>query len=519
MGEADRNRKNITILVSIRGLPRRLARPRDWESYILNGELKEADLVRVERPGEEPIDARADEVPELNHIFAYQNQPRAEGLVVETDTATPQASSGTEGVSSGQEPRTDTKPEGTSLAAGNPKTGTEAVTESINPAQADKPVQAAQAPSPAPGSTLAVIETAPPKQPRPRVGRYVIVGFLAILVVAGFWTAYKKDRLGDFGQSRNAVPTPPQRVTVFTTRDVAVRSGPTKFNTMWLKTLPGGTTLTGTWVKGVGGRDDWLKIDSGQYSGDFVWGGNLSNDQQTAALPAAESGTTNTTAPVAAPPAATPTQPSPRARASFDCNSAHSWAENEVCGSDSLASLDVAMASAYRLRLSGLSFDARRDLVQDQRNWLRLRESCQANESPDVCLDLSYRRRIAALNAPPSTTGFAPPSNSEPQSTVVASNDTGQLTEPHGEEIAGCTPPVTPPSIDGRTASLSDINAARARVLAFISASDQYQTCLLKNGDVASDSRIRSAINANQQLKEQVGAQFNAAVMAYRAMH
>ena len=98
---------------------------------------------------------------------------------------------------------------------------------------------------------------------------------------------------------------------------------------------------------------------------------------------------------------------------------------------------------------------------------------------------------------------------------------------------SACAEPIPPAAIDGGAATTAQMNAAHDDVVTFIKQSDDYQVCLLKELKDANDAAVkdkkdpdpaleaatRAKIQANQSLKEKVGAEFNAAVNAYRAKH
>ena len=96
-----------------------------------------------------------------------------------------------------------------------------------------------------------------------------------------------------------------------------------------------------------------------------------------------------------------------------------------------------------------------------------------------------------------------------------------------------CSAPIAPVVPNGRTASVSDLVQANKDVVAFIKASDDYQSCLLADLqsqiDAAKDNKkeldpaIKKAIeakgDANQKLKETVGKAYNTAAAAYKQAH
>jgi hypothetical protein len=98
---------------------------------------------------------------------------------------------------------------------------------------------------------------------------------------------------------------------------------------------------------------------------------------------------------------------------------------------------------------------------------------------------------------------------------------------------ASCDRPAAPADIDGGKASLQEVLAAKTSVSNFITASDDYQKCVLddltaqKAAATAAKAKIDPAVvkdaeakvSANQADKERVGASFNAAVKAFKAAH
>jgi hypothetical protein len=99
-----------------------------------------------------------------------------------------------------------------------------------------------------------------------------------------------------------------------------------------------------------------------------------------------------------------------------------------------------------------------------------------------------------------------------------------------------CSAPIAPVVPNGKTATVSDLVQANKDVVAFIKASDDYQSCLLadlqsqidaakddKDNKKGLDPAIKKAIeakgDANQKLKESVGKAYNTAAAAYKQAH
>ena len=102
-------------------------------------------------------------------------------------------------------------------------------------------------------------------------------------------------------------------------------------------------------------------------------------------------------------------------------------------------------------------------------------------------------------------------------------------------DSSSCSEPYPPTAIDGNTATTDQMKAAHNDVVNFIKSSDDYQLCL--NADYQAQSQaaakskdkkpldpsikadVEARLEANQKEKEKVGAEFNTAVVAYKAKH
>ncbi|HEY7977757.1 MAG TPA: hypothetical protein VID67_06150 [Rhizomicrobium sp.] len=95
--------------------------------------------------------------------------------------------------------------------------------------------------------------------------------------------------------------------------------------------------------------------------------------------------------------------------------------------------------------------------------------------------------------------------------------------------------PIAPAAVDGSTVSTAQMKDAHDDVMNFIKSSDDYQSCVLADLDrqkreaaKAKDPKplnqsiideANAKIAANQKTKEKVGAEYNAAVHAYKEAH
>jgi hypothetical protein len=102
-------------------------------------------------------------------------------------------------------------------------------------------------------------------------------------------------------------------------------------------------------------------------------------------------------------------------------------------------------------------------------------------------------------------------------------------------DSSSCSEPYPPTAIDGNTATADQMKAAHNDVVNFIKSSDDYQSCL--NADYTAQAQaaakskdkkpldpsikadLEAKLEANQKEKEKVGAEFNTAVVAYKAKH
>jgi hypothetical protein len=98
---------------------------------------------------------------------------------------------------------------------------------------------------------------------------------------------------------------------------------------------------------------------------------------------------------------------------------------------------------------------------------------------------------------------------------------------------SSCVNPIAPAAVDGGGATTAQMKAAHDDVMNFIKSSDDYQDCVdaeLKDQErqathdkkpvdpqLAKDASDK--MTANQRMKEKVGAEYNAAVQAYKAKH
>ncbi len=96
-----------------------------------------------------------------------------------------------------------------------------------------------------------------------------------------------------------------------------------------------------------------------------------------------------------------------------------------------------------------------------------------------------------------------------------------------------CAEPIAPAAVDGNTATKEQLLATLADVKTFIKQSDDYQACLIKelhdakaaalkdkkDVDPSLEPAVTAKVSSNQALKEKIGAEFNAAAVAYNAKH
>ena len=85
---------------------------------------------------------------------------------------------------------------------------------------------------------------------------------------------------------------------------------------------------------------------------------------------------------------------------SFDCRGAHHPDEQTICRDPTLSKLDNQLAAAFAKTLNQLSPPERKELADDEEDWVVSRRRCGADAS---CIAEEYRNRIGEL------TGVMPP--------------------------------------------------------------------------------------------------------------
>jgi uncharacterized protein len=81
--------------------------------------------------------------------------------------------------------------------------------------------------------------------------------------------------------------------------------------------------------------------------------------------------------------------------ASYDCTQARTPPEIAVCANPELSQIDEDLANLYRTLLNELPARQADRMQQDQRSWLKARNSCGADVR---CLKARYQERLARLN-------------------------------------------------------------------------------------------------------------------------
>ncbi|MBS1182076.1 MAG: hypothetical protein H6Q99_1956 [Proteobacteria bacterium] len=94
------------------------------------------------------------------------------------------------------------------------------------------------------------------------------------------------------------------------------------------------------------------------------------------------------------------TQPAGAVTPSFDCDVIHSKVEKLICGNDTLATLDMSLATRFARVLAHASADGVAGLRADQRTWRIGMLRCAEAEQPLVCTGDAYRRRLDELQQP-----------------------------------------------------------------------------------------------------------------------
>jgi hypothetical protein len=98
-----------------------------------------------------------------------------------------------------------------------------------------------------------------------------------------------------------------------------------------------------------------------------------------------------------------------------------------------------------------------------------------------------------------------------------------------------CSDPIPPVAVNGMTATEQQMQDAISDFKVFQAASDDFQKCILlklsdqekaaakaknpKPVDPSVIQAVKDKVDANQRLKEKVGGELNAAILAYKSRH
>jgi len=87
---------------------------------------------------------------------------------------------------------------------------------------------------------------------------------------------------------------------------------------------------------------------------------------------------------------------------SFGCRADMRWIEDTICSSPDLAGLDREMSKLYVAQRDAVEGEARKSIIQEQRDWLAVRNACE-NSKDSNCVETAYNDRISALKQPVAT--------------------------------------------------------------------------------------------------------------------
>jgi len=86
---------------------------------------------------------------------------------------------------------------------------------------------------------------------------------------------------------------------------------------------------------------------------------------------------------------------------SFDCQKATTAVEHAICNDPQLAALDGELDAAYQEARSILNNDEKRVLRDAQRAWLKVRDACEADTWPVLCVKTTVMERLEELRNEP----------------------------------------------------------------------------------------------------------------------
>ena len=128
---------------------------------------------------------------------------------------------------------------------------------------------------------------------------------------------------------------------------------------------------------------------------------------------------------------------------SFDCVNAKGTIEKMICNDDGLAALDRQLATVYAAATQKAVNEHPPVLQAEQRGWIKGRNECWKNADKRTCVDQSYRRRIAELQARyrlvPAIGPFWYTCNGDPRNEVVVTffeTDPPTLYAERGDQVS-----------------------------------------------------------------------------------
>jgi hypothetical protein len=86
---------------------------------------------------------------------------------------------------------------------------------------------------------------------------------------------------------------------------------------------------------------------------------------------------------------------------SFDCQRATTTVEHAICNDPQLAALDGELDAAYQEVRSILDEDGKRILRDEQRAWLKVRDACEKDTWPVLCVKTTVMERLSVLRNEP----------------------------------------------------------------------------------------------------------------------
>ncbi len=437
-----------------------------WAELIADRDLLETDLVRVERGGDAPIDARAGDVPELREIFDKISPPQLNQSAGEVATEKKPASKKKKGEII--ELVATVGPTEVPPGASHPDNSADA--KKIDPIkQGEDPVKA-----------FIVSFTPTPSSRVPQSSKQIKPA-----VLSGSENVSAK--------IKPAVPPIPKIEPI-------QQGNSSKFG-LWKLA---GIVIVASLSQIQGGKKTETIADTSTPQQSSTVEAPAPQPQVASEPEPTQEGSPTISEPkvVEPPPVLEAPVTETLPMQNTNCIRLSAWIDKALCAYSYLGSQNTAIVNGFKARLAqDPNYFNRQRITDNARAYALEMTRCETAPVPTTCLEgVLQRYQSYSLN-------------SEAESS--ASNRTSQQEEVFGS--TNCAIPRTPENIDGSSATQADMVTARKTVIAYLRESQTYTSCLTAYDRGGRDVRIRREIDANEETRKKVGAAFNDAAKAFNS--